>query len=397
MVDTKEKKEFNKNEFADLNENPVLYSPDERNDKELENEPAGNGYCIDPYENSAFVTEHKLHYDIYYEELKLFYQKTTIFTTIQLGLFTGVILKYNELSTSPWLMSCCLLFLIIFSVFQLLVSIRGNHVNNAVIETIASFENKMGFSFLNKFQTNVSKGHRIKKMNFPSLMIVGINILFIFIWIVIAVTFAVSVIPENLSNVLISSDIDTKKHITYLIPVFSCLFAVTMKVADLLNEHGLKLFKGANILFGVLWGIFGALLCLCHTIIANVILAMMIGFVIRKRLDYINHIIAFIIITTIFFLFSDLVKPTYFSFLFAIIILGCIKDMKYKGRKLRVLKLTEKIYLYIPIIYAIPSLIYSILYDDWMVFAAFFTYDVTYNITRLTVMRLNWYKDDVKI
>lgn len=394
MFFTKEKNEFENKGFTDLNENPISDAPDETNGEKFESKLAGDGYCISPYENSAYVAEHKLHYDIYYEELKLFYQKTTFFTTIQLGLFTGVILKYDELSTSPWLMSSCLLFLIIFSIFQLLVSIRGNHVNNAVIETIASFEQGMGFSFLNSFQKNVSKGNRIKKMNFPSLMIVGINILFIFIWILIAITFAKSIIPKNLFDGLSALVIDAKN--TYLIPIFSCLFAVTMKIADLLDEHGLKFFNGADILFGVLWGIFGALLCLSHTIIANVILAMMMGFVIRKRLDYINHIIAFIIITTIFFLFSDLVKPTYFSFLFAIIILGCIKDMKYKRHKTRFSDFIEGVYLYIPVIYAIPSLIYSILYDDWMVFTAFFTYDFTYNITRLAVRRLNWYKDDIK-
>ena len=70
--------------------------------------------------------------------------------------------------------------------------------------------------------------------------------------------------------------------------------------------------------------------------------------------------------------------------------------MKYKRRKIWFLEIIERLYLYIPVIYAIPSLIYSILYDDWIVFAVFFTYDFTYNITRLVVKRSNWYKDDVK-
>lgn len=263
-----------------------------------------------------------------------------------------------------------------------------------LFETIASFEKKTGFTFLNTFQTYVSKGNRIKKMNFPSLMIVGINILFILVWLIIAMAFVKSIIPENAIHDLITSTANTKKYICYLIPIFSCLFAVTMKIADLLDEHGLTLFKYADILFGVLWGIFGALLCLCHTIIANVIFAMMIGFVIRRRLDYINHIIAFSIITTVFLLFSELIKPTYFAFLFAIIILGCIKDLKYKSRKTKISKIVEIVYLYVPIIYALPSLIYSIVFNDWMVFIAFFAYDFTYNITRLIVRRLPWYKED---
>ena len=145
----------------------------------------------EPFNNSACVAEHKIHYDIYYNELKLFYQKTTIFTTIQLGMFTGVILKYDELKVSPWIMSACLVFLMIFSVLELLVSIRGNHVNNAVIETIAKFEKDTGFVFLNQFEKNVHKGGRIKTMNFPSLMIVGINVLFLVVWGVITIDFVV--------------------------------------------------------------------------------------------------------------------------------------------------------------------------------------------------------------
>ncbi len=387
--------EIETNELLDDTFENLLSNPPNQNvAMNLEDEECKNGNHINLCEHSAYVAEHKLYYEIYYEELKLFYQKTTIFTTIQLGLFTGVILKYEDLSSSPWLMSSCLLFLIVFSIFQLLVSIRGNHVNNAVIETIASFEKKTGFTFLNTFQTNVAKGNRIKKMNFPSLMIVGINILFIFVWLIIAMAFVKSIIPENAIHDLITSTTNTKKYISYLIPIFSCLFAVTMKIADLLDEHGLTLFKYADILFGVLWGIFGALLCLSHTIIANVIFAMMIGFVIRRRLDYINHIIAFLIITTVFFLSSDLIKPTYFAFLFTIIILGCIKDLKYKSHKTKISKIVEIVYLYVPLIYALPSLIYSIVFNDWMVFIAFFAYDFTYNITRLIVRRLPWYKED---
>ncbi len=45
-----------------------------------------------------------------------------------------------------------------------------------------------------------------------------------------------------------------------LVLIFASLYGVTMKVADLLNEHGLKLFRGSAILFGILWGFFGALL-----------------------------------------------------------------------------------------------------------------------------------------
>lgn len=258
----------------------------------------------EPFNNSACVAEHKIHYDIYYNELKLFYQKTTIFTTIQLGMFTGLILKYDDLKVSPWIMSACLIFLMFFSVLELLVSIRGNHVNNAIIETINKFETETGFIFLNEFEKNVHKGGRIKTMNFPSLMIIGVNVLFLMVWGIISSNFIWSLLQPYFTEMnwsVISIDFNVKEILK--ISLLSILFSVTMKIADLLDEHGLKWFKYADVLFGIFWGGFGALLAVTDDAIANVLLAMMIGFVIRKRLDYINHIIAFTIITSTIFCF----------------------------------------------------------------------------------------------
>ncbi|MFT4311377.1 MAG: hypothetical protein ACMXX7_02015 [Candidatus Woesearchaeota archaeon] len=39
-----------------------------------------------------------------------------------------------------------------------------------------------------------------------------------------------------------------------LLLINSFLFGFFTKLADLLDEHGLKMFKGADILFGILWG-----------------------------------------------------------------------------------------------------------------------------------------------
>ncbi len=348
----------------------------------------------EPFNNSACVAEHKIYYDIYYNELKLFYQKTTIFTTIQLGMFTGVILKYTDLKATPWILAICLLFLVSFSILELLVSIRGNHVNNAVIETISKFERDTGFVFLNEFEKNVHKGSRIKTMNFPSLMIIAINILFLLIWGGLTLNFILSLIKTYSIDIYLQeiSYFYNKTDIIF-IPLLSIVFSVTMKVADLLDEHGLHLFKYADILFGVIWGISGALLVLSNTVIANILLAMIIGFVIRRRLDYPNHIIAFCIIISTFFLFSDLNKLIFFSFLIAIVLLGLLKDMKYNKTKGKVFSYIEKIYLYIPLIYAFPSFVYSLLNKDWIVFTTFFFYDLTYNITRIIAKKKKWYKE----
>lgn len=348
----------------------------------------------EPFCNSACVAEHKIHYDIYYNELKLFYQKTTIFTTIQLGMFTGLILKYDELKVSPWIMSACLIFLMLFSVLELLVSIRGNHVNNAVIETIAKFEKDTGFIFLSEFEKNVHKGGRIKTMNFPSLMIVGVNILFLGVWGVITADFVWSLLEPYLADISWpTTSIDLNLLEIVKISALSILFSVTMKIADLLDEHGLKWFKHADILFGVLWGVFGALLAVSDEVIANVLLAMMMGFVVRKRLDYTNHIIAFAIIVSTIFWYSKIIPGVFLAFFVTIVVLGLIKDLKYNQKKNKFSKLIEKVYLYIPLIYALPSLVYSILYGNWNVFIAFFLYDFAYNITRIVAKKRIWYTD----
>ena len=73
-----------------------------------------------------------------------------------------------------------------------------------------------------------------------------------------------------------------------------------MKISDLLDEHNLKLFKGADIFFSVLCAIFACILITYDDVIANIIMAMVMGFVIRRLVDYRNHAIAFFIITSYF-------------------------------------------------------------------------------------------------
>src|SRR3989344_9269554 len=77
-----------------------------------------------------------------------------------------------------------------------------------------------------------------------------------------------------------------------LILLYSALFGLTMKIADLFDEHEMRWFKGDALLFGLLWGFFGILLVLSRIDIANVTLAMILAFLVRMRLDYRNHVIA---------------------------------------------------------------------------------------------------------
>lgn len=327
------------------------------------------------------IEEYKLLIDIYYREVNLFYLKTTIFTSIQLGFLAGVIAGYNFLVASKALLSIGLLFMIFFSLIQILINIRGNTVNEALINTLAEFESQNNFTLLSDFQSNIDKIKRIRKINFPSYVMILQSVLFLLAW----TTILFIVLFPFIKNAFIPISQNQPREILrgIIICFIAMLYAVTMKISDLLDEHGLKLFKGASYFFSFLCAIFGCLLILSDTIIANIILSMVIGFVIRKRIDYNNHILAFVMITSCFFIFSNLILNIYFPFLIAIILLGFLKDTKYRTRKSKLIKLVNKIYLYIPIIYAIPSLIYSIISSDWTIFFAFFTYDLSYNITRL--------------
>ncbi len=169
----------------------------------------------------------------------------------------------------------------------------------------------------------------------------------------------------------------------------SILYGITMKVADLLNEHGLKWFKGSNLLFGFLWGIFGSLLILSNNTIANIMLAMNVAFIIRNRLDYINHqIAASLIIMT--FLYSASFEPVIFlTFYLVFLIFGSLKDyvddkLKKKNKRLHLL---SEAMLYYPI----PTLILAILIQEWIVFWSFLFYTTSYDLTKI-IAKKNGYK-----
>lgn len=73
----------------------------------------------------------------------------------------------------------------------------------------------------------------------------------------------------------------------------SIFFGIFAKIADLLDEHQMRLFRGAPILFGVLSGLFGFLIILSHQSTAsNFYLALLIHWILRYRIDHLNHGIA---------------------------------------------------------------------------------------------------------
>ena len=327
------------------------------------------------------LEEYKMLVDIYYKELEIFYSKTTIFTTIQLSIFAAVIAGYNILIASPGLFCIGIILMVCLSIIHLLITIRGNTVNEALILTLAEFEVKNGFNLLSDFSRNTKKLNRLGKMNFPSYATIFLCVLFLFAWIIILSIIVYPYVLSLLQTVQIFGL--TASIRTAVLCIFSMIYAVTMKVSDLLDEHGLKLFKGSQYVFSIICALFGCLLIIADAVIANVIFAMIIGFVIRKRIDYANHILAFLILSSCFLSCSTFLSQIYYPFLAIILILGFIKDTKYRQSNSKILKLINKMYLYIPIIYALPALIYSMFSAKWDVFFVFFTYDFSYNIARL--------------
>lgn len=170
-----------------------------------------------------------------------------------------------------------------------------------------------------------------------------------------------------------------------MIILYALLYGITMKIADLLNEHGLKWFKGSAIIFGFLFGIFGALLVLSGNVLANIMLAMVIAMIIRHRLDYLNHqIAASIIIIT--FLFSSVFNPLLFMIFYTVILIfGLLRD--YVGDVLKKKNKLSSLYDGIMWYYPIPTLVYCLIYGNWIVFWAFFAYTFSYDLTKYLAKR----------
>lgn len=162
--------------------------------------------------------------------------------------------------------------------------------------------------------------------------------------------------------------------------LFALLYGITMKIADLLDEHGLKWFKGSAILFGFLWGGFGALLVLSNNAIANIILAMNLAFIIRNRLDYLNHQIAASIIIITFIFGSNLNPILFIVFYVIFLIFGSLRD--YIGDVIKKKSKLHSLYDEIMWYYPIPTLIYCLLYGNWIVFWTFLIYTIGFDGTK---------------
>lgn len=167
-----------------------------------------------------------------------------------------------------------------------------------------------------------------------------------------------------------------------MIILYAVLFGITMKIADLLDEHGLKWFKGSPIIFGFLWGIFGALLILSNPIIANIYLALILAFILRRRIDYLNHVIAAIIMILTFFA-TQIINWNVLIYFFIVFALFGLATDYFENKKYPrnfFLKFLRK-FVDLRAQYYLFPLLYSIYTGFWLVFVVVGVNMLIYEIT----------------
>jgi hypothetical protein len=71
--------------------------------------------------------------------------------------------------------------------------------------------------------------------------------------------------------------------------ILSLLFGVNQKLADSVNEHGTVLFRGANIVFGIIFGTIGAILISINTVFMEFYLGLVLYWLVAGKLDFFNH------------------------------------------------------------------------------------------------------------
>jgi hypothetical protein len=177
-------------------------------------------------------------------------------------------------------------------------------------------------------------------------------------------------------------------YLVYIIGL-STVFGISMKIADLLDEHGMRLFPCARIAFGLLWGAFGALLVLSDVFVANAILAMVLAFLIRLRLDYRNHALAAVIIIVVFITRSSFLMGEFCLLWTCFSLFGMAKD--YLGD---VRKTQDLVYWFMEIApyNLITSFIYSFTTGRWLVFIAILCATLSYDGVKYGFYKLGFYR-----
>jgi len=175
---------------------------------------------------------------------------------------------------------------------------------------------------------------------------------------------------------------------TPMIILYVVLFGSTMKIADLFDEHGLKWFKGSNILFGILFGSFGALLIFSNNLLTNFFIAMLIHWTLRYRIDCLGHGFAGAIMLTAFILNLNnfvFVSLIFWTILIGFSLFGLLNDMAdRKEIKGFIAELAQSQFHY----FVIPLILIFFNITYWIILVVSIGHIVSYEVTKYYGMRL---------
>ena len=185
--------------------------------------------------------------------------------------------------------------------------------------------------------------------------------------------------------IILKKNYNVRKMLIYeilFIMVISSFLGIFMKISDLLDEHGYKWFRYADIITGIIWGILCSILIAYNEILAILWLSVILGFLIRGRIDYRNHSIA----VAICFLTALFMRPNFFANLFnffylflLLSITGMVHDyIEYKNRKVN-MYIKRFFYDYHLHWYTIIT-IYLILTKDIITFVSLVTFSYFYGL-----------------
>jgi hypothetical protein len=164
--------------------------------------------------------------------------------------------------------------------------------------------------------------------------------------------------------------------------LLSVLLAISLKITDNINEHDLRLFKGSKIISGFFWGIFGSLLIMENNILSNLWLAILLGWILRGKIDNLGHGIgcSLIFITFIFNLKNFQIEEEIFLIFFAgMVASGLVHDFLNKTKKIN--KLFSEL-LHSTIYFVTLPLIYSIITQQFIIFISMVSFIFAYETTR---------------
>lgn len=156
-------------------------------------------------------------------------------------------------------------------------------------------------------------------------------------------------------------------------------------MADLHHEHGLKTFNGAGLVFGVLWGLFLALLAVNpNAVVSGLALAMLLSYVLRYRIDCLNHGVAATLVFLAFLAYGPAIDWRAFLFFFAVFSMGGFlhDSLRERPRIKRVLgRRLAAFFEYRAHIYAFPFF-YSLATGAWLVFFVASAHMLSYEFVR---------------